>query len=119
MASRQEQQERARAALLAAGRARAEAERWTPVQVPNGYKAVLVSDQLIERLADWSKPATVRVKVPPPVGALADPQFEYDFRMQNLLRKFANHRAECGCFICRNLDDDERAFLAEVLADGL
>lgn len=35
-----------------------------------------------------------------------------------LLEKFANHRATCGCFICRNLTDAERQLLTTVL-DGV
>jgi hypothetical protein len=34
---------------------------------------------------------------------------------RRLLRKFANHKAACHCFICRNLTNEEREFLANSL----
>lgn len=32
-----------------------------------------------------------------------------------MLRKYANHRVSCGCFICRTFTDEERASLADWL----
>lgn len=29
----------------------------------------------------------------------------------DLLVKFANHRSSCGCFICRNLTEQEQTYL--------
>ena len=53
------------------------------VEVPEGCKVVLVSDQLIERMrseADdegWSPARTVQVHVPAADGLVIDPQFRY------------------------------------------
>lgn len=33
--------------------------------------------------------------------------------MLHVALKFAKHKPDCHCFICRNLTDDERALLAE------
>lgn len=33
--------------------------------------------------------------------------------LERVLRKFANHRESCGCFICRTLTDAERQLLVD------
>ncbi len=41
-------------------------------------------------------------------------------RLISLLKKFANHKSDCRCFICRNLSEDEKAALQAFLSgDGV
>jgi hypothetical protein len=53
------------------------------IEVPDGCKVVIVTDQLIERVraeadADgWSPARTIQVSIPPQNGLMVDPCFRY------------------------------------------
>lgn len=57
----------------------------------------------------------IRWEVPQPVADDLSARVELAFAAYELLiRRFANHRCGCHCFVCRNLTGEERRMIEEL-----
>jgi hypothetical protein len=57
------------------------------IEVPEGFKAVLVSDQLVERMAAWSEPAAMSWRIVPVSESVVELESRYAETLAGWVRR--------------------------------